>query len=84
MPSNMVFIAVFNSLGSLDPLNTHMLYTFTINEAQLDRITDYLDRQYTDRPDQYIFSVQRSLIEDRIIVIVDCSEQTAVILELMC
>jgi MoxR-like ATPase len=60
-----------------------MLYTFTVNEAQLDRITDYLDRQYMDRPDQYIFAVQRSLIEDRIVVIVDCSEKTAVILELM-
>lgn len=60
-----------------------MFYTFTVNQTQFERISDYLDSHYVDRPNQYIFAVQRSLFEDRLVIIVDCSEQTAVILELM-
>jgi hypothetical protein len=60
-----------------------MLYTFTVNESEFDRITDYLDRSYLDRPNQYIFAVQRSLFEDRLVVCIDCSEATAIILELL-
>jgi hypothetical protein len=60
-----------------------MLYTFVITEATLDRITDYLLTHYTDPSPQYIYAVQRSLFEDQIIVGIDCSESTAVLLTLM-
>lgn len=62
-----------------------MLYTFTVTEAGLDRITDYLDAQwqYPDRLDRYIWSVQRSLIDDWVVVVIDCDEPTAVFLMLM-
>lgn len=62
-----------------------MLYTFTVTETGLDQITDYLDRQwqYPDRLDRYIWSVQRSLQEDRVFITVECDEATAVFLTLM-
>jgi hypothetical protein len=60
-----------------------MLYTFVITEATLDRITDYLDSHYEDRPPQYIYCLQRSLFGDHIIVGIDCQPATAVMLTLM-
>ena len=62
-----------------------MLYTFTVTEAALDRITDYLDSlwQYPGPYDRYIWSVQRDLYEDRVVVLVECDEKTAVFLELI-
>jgi hypothetical protein len=61
-------------------LNTRMLYTFTVTEAGLDRITDHVDAQW---PHRYIWSVQRSLIDDWVVVVIDCDEPTAVFLMLM-
>lgn len=62
-----------------------MLYTFTVTEAGLDLISDYLDSQwqYPGAYDRYIWSVQRSIVEDWVIVSVECDEQTAVLLGLM-
>lgn len=62
-----------------------MLYTFTVTEAALDRITDYLDAQwqYPGPYDRYIWSVQRSLFDDQVTLLVKCDEQTAVVLNLL-
>lgn len=63
-----------------------MLYTFTVTERDLDRITDYLDAQwqYPDRLDRYIWSVQRSLIDDRVVLVIECDDRTATFLALYC
>jgi hypothetical protein len=55
-----------------------MLYTFELTESQLDWVTDYLDRQWQGPGpyDRYIWAVQRSLIDDRCIVTVECDEQS--------
>lgn len=57
-----------------------MLYTFTVTEQDLDRITDYLDAQWQwPGPfDRYIWAVQRSLIDDRVVLTVECDQGTAV------
>lgn len=60
-----------------------MLYTFELTEAQLVRVTDYLDSIYVSRPQEYILGVQHRLTDDLLFVIVDCSEQTAVWLRLI-
>lgn len=60
-----------------------MLYTFTLTEDQLDRVTDYLDRVYGLDHRQYILAVQPQLWEDLILVVVDCTEATAVYIELL-
>jgi hypothetical protein len=62
-----------------------MLYTFVVTEAQLDRITDYLDAQwqYPGPYDRYIWSVQRSLIDDHITLLVECDEHTATFIHLL-
>lgn len=67
-------------------LNTCMLYTFTVTESQLDRITDYLDAQwqYPGPYDRYIWAVQRSLIDDWVIVTVECDAKTATYIHLLC
>ena len=62
-----------------------MLYTFTVTEAALDRITDYLDAQwqYQGPYDRYIWTVQRSLFDDRVVVLVECDDRTATYLHLL-
>lgn len=66
-------------------LNITMLYTFTVTEAALERITDYLDAQwqYPGPYDRYIWSVQRSLIDDQVTLLVECDQGTAVMLNLL-
>jgi hypothetical protein len=51
-----------------------MLYTFELTESQLDWVTDYLDRQGPGPYDRCIWAVQRSLIDDRCVVTVECDE----------
>lgn len=55
-----------------------MLKTFLIYESDLIPITEYLDHQWQwpGVRDQYIWSVQRSLFDDRIILIVECDDRT--------
>lgn len=62
-----------------------MLYTFEFTESQLDRVIDYLDRQwqYPDPWNRYIWAVQRSLIDDRVYCTIECDEGTAVWISLM-
>lgn len=62
-----------------------MLYTFEFTEADLVRVTDYLDAQwqYPDRHHRYIWAVQRSLIDDRVYCQIECDEATAVWISLM-
>lgn len=62
-----------------------MLYTFTVTERDLDRISDYLDSQwqYPGPYDRYIWSVQRSMVNDWVLVSVECDEVTATMLRLM-
>lgn len=63
-----------------------MLYTFTVTERDLLRITDYLDGQwqYPNQLNRYIWSIQRSLIDDRVVLVVECDEVTATFLALYC
>jgi hypothetical protein len=51
-----------------------MLYTFELTESQLDWVTDYLDRSAPGPYDRCIWAVQRSLIDDRCVVTVECDE----------
>ena len=62
-----------------------MLYTFTVTEAALARITDYLDAQwqYPGPYDRYIWTVQRGLFDDRVVVLVECDDRTATYLHLL-
>lgn len=60
-----------------------MLYTFELTEAALDRVTEWLDRQYVTRPRQYILSVQHRLFDDLLVVVIDCDEDSAVWIGLM-
>lgn len=62
-----------------------MLHTFTVTESGLAKISDYLDRRWLNdsRPQQYIWGIQRSLIGDRVLVTVDCDDNTATIIGLM-
>lgn len=61
-----------------------MLYTFEMTEKTLDQVDDYLDRGYVDRPNQFIMAVQRLLWQDRVVVVVDCDEKTAMMIAIMC
>lgn len=62
-----------------------MLYTFTITEQDLMRVTDYLDAQWQwpGPYDRYIWAVQRSLIDDRVVLTVECDDATAVWISLI-
>ena len=61
-----------------------MLYTFTVSESGLLRITDYLDQcwQWPGPYDRHIWSVQH-LQEDLVFVVVECDDATAVFLALL-
>jgi hypothetical protein len=60
-----------------------MLYTFEVTESVLDRIEQYLDRTYVERPDQYILAVQRRITDDLLYVIIDCHPETATYIHLL-
>jgi hypothetical protein len=60
-----------------------MLYTFCVTAQSLDRIQSYLDTLDL-QPFQRIFAVERDLFDDQIIVGIDCSESTAILLGLLC
>ena len=60
-----------------------MLYTFEVTEATLDRIEQYLDSTYLEKPAQYILAVQRRITDDLLFVTIDCDELTATYLHLL-
>jgi hypothetical protein len=57
-----------------------MLYTFELTETELDRVTDYLDQQDYR---QYILAVNHRLFDTSLFVIIDCSPESAVFIQLM-
>jgi len=61
-----------------------MLYTFTLTEQVLERVTDYLERLYAQGSPQYILGVQHRLTDDLIFVIIDCSPESATYIHLLC
>ena len=61
-----------------------MLYTFEVTEHTLDRIQDYLDATYVQRPNQYILAVQRRITDDLLFVTIDCEPKTATYIHLLC
>lgn len=60
-----------------------MLYTFELTEPALDRVQDYLDSHYEQRPTQYIMSVQRRLYDDLVFVVIECDPATATFIHLL-
>jgi hypothetical protein len=60
-----------------------MLYTFELTEAQLVRVTDYLDGLYAQGSHQHILGVQHRIADDLLFVIIDCSEQSATYIHLL-
>lgn len=60
-----------------------MLYTFEVTEATLDRIEQYLDSTYVERPTQYILAVQRRITDDLLYVTIDCEPVTATYIHLL-
>lgn len=61
-----------------------MLYTFTVTEAVLDRVTAYLDSLYAQGSHQYILGVQHRLHDDLVFVMIECSEESATYIHLLC
>ena len=60
-----------------------MLYTFELTESALDRIEQYLDSTYVQRPSQYILAVQRRISDDLLFVTIECDDRTATYIHLM-
>lgn len=60
-----------------------MLYTFTVTESQLRRITDILHTHYAAGSHQYVLAVQHRITDDLVTVMVECTEQTAVFIRLL-
>ena len=60
-----------------------MLYTFELTESALDRIEQYLDSTYVQRPSQYILAVQRRITDDLLFVTIECDDRTATYIHLM-
>lgn len=58
-------------------LNTHMLYTFELTEPALAKITDYLLHCTDLHTDQYIMALEPHTHHNVIIVIIDCSPESA-------
>ena len=54
-----------------------MLYTFTVTEHALERVTDYLAAQYVEGSHQYILGVQHRLHDDLVFVMIECTPETA-------
>ena len=61
-----------------------MLYTFTLTEQTLDRVTEYLDRLYAQGSHQYILGVQHRLHDDLVFVMVECTPESATYIHLLC
>ena len=61
-----------------------MLYTFELTESTLNRVQDYLDRNYQLSHQEYIMGVQHRLTDDLLFVIVECSAETATYIHLLC
>ncbi len=61
-----------------------MLYSFELTELQLERVTDYLDSVYASGSHQYILGVQHRLTDDLVLVIVDCTPESATYIHLLC
>jgi len=60
-----------------------MLYTFELTDAQLLRVTDYLDSVYARGSQQYIVGVQQRLTDDLVFVVVECSPESATFIHLI-
>jgi len=61
-----------------------MLYTFTVTEAVLDQITDYLASQYAQGSHQYVLGVQHRLHDDLVFVVIECTPESATYIHLLC
>lgn len=61
-----------------------MLYTFEFDEPTLDRVTDYLDSLYSQGHHQYILGVQHRLADDLLLVMIECSPESATYIHLLC
>jgi hypothetical protein len=61
-----------------------MLYTFEFDEPTLDRVTDYLDSLYAQHSQQYILGVQHRLTDDLLLVMIECSPESATYIHLLC
>jgi hypothetical protein len=61
-----------------------MLYTFEFTEHTLARVQDYLDSRYTIDHQQYIMGVQHRLVDDLLLVVIECSPETATYIHLLC
>ena len=61
-----------------------MLYTFELTEQTLDRVQTYLDSLYARGSHQYILGVQHRLTDDLVFVMVECSEESATYIHLLC
>ena len=61
-----------------------MLYTFTLTEQVLDRVTEYLDSLYAQGHHQYVLGVQHRLHDDLVFVMVECSPESATYIHLLC
>lgn len=61
-----------------------MLYTFEFTESTLDRVQDYLDTRYALDHQQYIMGVQHRLTDDLLLVVIECSPETATYIHLLC
>jgi hypothetical protein len=61
-----------------------MLYTFEFDEPTLDRVTDYLHSLYSQGHHQYILGVQHRLTDDLLLVMIECSPESATYIHLLC
>jgi len=61
-----------------------MLYTFELTEPTLNRVEDYLHSHYTYQHQEYILGVQSRLTDDLVWVVIECSPETAVLIQLLC
>jgi hypothetical protein len=61
-----------------------MLYTFTVTEHTLYRVTDYLESLYASGSHQYVLGVQHRLHDDLIFVVIECSPESATYIHLLC
>lgn len=60
-----------------------MLYTFEFTEAQLLKVTDYLDTVYAHGSPQRILAVQHRLMDDLVFVVIDCTPESATYIHLL-
>lgn len=60
-----------------------MLYTFEMDQQQLDRVEDYLSSLYSQGHHQYILGVQHRITDDLVFVMVECTPESATLIHLM-